>query len=94
MPKLTVPGAVLAGGAYVASAAKQLVVVSWGGAYSASQQNAYHDPYMKKNPDIKILNDDSANEAVAKLRAQAEAKNVTWDLVDVVASDAAPARPP
>ena len=72
----------------MAWAAKELVVVSWGGAYSASQQKAYHDPYMKKNPDIKILNDDSANEAVAKLRAQAEAKNITWDLVDVVASDA------
>jgi len=81
-------GAMLVGGAYVASAAKQLVVVSWGGAYSASQQQAYHDPYMKGHADIKIINDDSANEAVAKLRAQNEAKNVTWDLVDVVASDA------
>ena len=66
----------------------ELVVVSWGGAYSASQQNAYHDPYMKMNPDIKIINDDSAGEAVAKLRAMNEAGNVTWDLVDVVAADA------
>ena len=80
--------AVVASGAYVAWAAKELVIVSWGGAYSASQQKAYHDPYMKKNSEIKILNDDSANEGVAKLRAQAEAKNTTWDLVDVVASDA------
>ncbi len=81
-------GAVVIGGAVAAWAAKELVVVSWGGAYSASQQKAYHDPYMAKNLDIKILNDDSSNEAVAKLRAQAEANNVTWDLVDVVASDA------
>jgi putative spermidine/putrescine transport system substrate-binding protein len=80
--------AVVIGCAVTAWAAKELVVVSWGGAYSASQQNAYHDPYMATNPDIKILNDDSSNEAVAKLRAQAEANNVTWDLVDVVASDA------
>ncbi len=80
--------AVVIGCAVTAWAAKELVVVSWGGAYSASQQKAYHDPYMATNPDIKILNDDSSNEAVAKLRAQAEANNVTWDLVDVVASDA------
>ena len=71
-----------------AASAKDLVVVSWGGAYTASQQNAYHDPWMAANPDIKIINDDSANEAVAKLRAMNEAGNVTWDLVDMVASDA------
>ena len=74
-------------GANVAQA-KDLVVVSWGGAYTKSQQLAYHEPWMKKNPNINIINDDSAAEAVAKLRAQAEAGNITWDLVDVVASDA------
>ncbi|MBC8219012.1 MAG: ABC transporter substrate-binding protein, partial [Proteobacteria bacterium] len=68
--------------------AKDLVVVSWGGAYTASQQNAYHAPYMKNNPGIKIINDDSAGSAVAKLRAMKEAGNTTWDLVDAVASDA------
>ena len=71
-----------------ARAKTELVVGSWGGAYTASQQKAYHDPYMKKNPGIKIINDDSAPEAVAKLRAMNEVKNVTWDLVDAVASDA------
>ncbi|SVD22086.1 uncharacterized protein METZ01_LOCUS374940, partial [marine metagenome] len=67
--------------------ATELVVVSWGGAYTASQQNAYHAPYMKKNPGIKIINDDSAGSAVAKIRAMNQAGNVTWDLVDAVASD-------
>jgi putative spermidine/putrescine transport system substrate-binding protein len=43
---------------------------------------------MADNPDIRIVNDDSANEAVAKLRAMNEAGNVTWDLVDAVAADA------
>jgi len=71
-----------------AKAETEMVVVSWGGAYSASQQGAYHDPYMAENPDIKIINDDSANEAVAKLRAMNEVGNVTWDLVDAVAADA------
>lgn len=71
-----------------AQAETELVVVSWGGAYSASQQNAYHDPYMKLNKDIKIVNDDSAGEAVAKLRAMNEAGNVSWDLVDILPADA------
>ena len=79
---------VAAGAVTGAQAETELVVVSWGGAYSASQQGAYHDPYMAANPDVRIVNDDSSNAAVAKLRAMNEAGNVTWDLVDVVASDA------
>jgi len=65
----------------------EMTIVSWGGAYSASQQNAYHDPYMAATG-VQIINDESSNEAVAKLRAMAEAGNITWDVVDVVASDA------
>ena len=72
----------------ITSAETTLVIVSWGGAYTASQQKAYHDPYMQANPEIKIVNDDSAAEGAAKLRAQAEAGNVTWDLLDSVAADA------
>ena len=68
--------------------AVELVIVSWGGAYTSSQQNAYHEPYMKNNPGVKIINDDSAAEGVAKLRAMNQAGNVTWDLVDMVAADA------
>ena len=75
-------------GLTTAAYATDLVVVSWGGAYTASQQKAYHAPYMKANPNIKIINDDSGSGSVAKLRAMQEAKNVTWDLVDMVASDA------
>jgi putative spermidine/putrescine transport system substrate-binding protein len=75
--------AVGSAGITTASAETEMVVVSWGGAYTKSQQLAYHDPYMALNPDIKIINDDSSSEAAAKIRAQAEAGNVTWDLVDV-----------
>ena len=75
--------AVGSAGITTASAETQMVVVSWGGAYTKSQQLAYHDPYMAMNPNIKIVNDDSSAEASAKLRAQVEAGNVTWDLVDV-----------
>ncbi len=79
-----------AGGLLAASVAQavELTVISWGGAYTGSQQKAYHEPYMKKNPSVKILNDDSASEGLAKLRAQVEAGNVTWDFVDMVAADA------
>ncbi|MFD2741228.1 extracellular solute-binding protein [Sulfitobacter aestuarii] len=65
----------------------EMTIVSWGGAYSNSQQKAYHEPYMEKTG-VKIINDESSNEAVSKLRAMKEAGNVTWDVVDVVASDA------
>ena len=71
-----------------AAEADTMTIVSWGGAYSKSQLRAYHEPYMKKNPGVKIINDESSAEAVAKLRAMAEAKNTTWDVVDVVAADA------
>ncbi|HJL65314.1 MAG: ABC transporter substrate-binding protein [Arenicellales bacterium] len=89
--KPTAVAAAFAVGAMASGSAAQatdLVVVSWGGAYTASQQKAYHEPYMAANPGIKILNDDSAAEGVAKLRAMAEAGNTTWDVVDMVASDA------
>ena len=68
--------------------AVDLTIVSWGGAYTASQQKAYHDPYMAMNPDVNIINDDSATIGLAKLRAQVESGNVTWDIVDMVAADA------
>ena len=42
--------------------ASEMTIVSWGGAYSASQQAAYHDPYMEKTG-VKIINDESSAEA-------------------------------
>jgi putative spermidine/putrescine transport system substrate-binding protein len=65
-----------------------MVIVSWGGAYTKSQQRAYHQPYMDANPGIIIVNDDSSSEGASKLRAMAEAGNVTWDLLDVEAPNA------
>ncbi len=71
-----------------AAIAEDITIVSWGGAYSKSQQLAYHNPYMARNSGVSIINDESSAEAVAKLRAMSEAGNVTWDVVDVVAADA------
>ena len=84
----TAVAAMFAAGGMSAIHAQEMVVVSWGGAYSASQQNAYHDPYMAANPGVTIINDDSASEGVAKLRAQVEVGNVTWSLLDAIAADA------
>lgn len=90
MRGLTAAGVIAAAVAYTTTAAvaEDITIVSWGGAYSSSQMNAYHKPYMAKNPSVNIINDESSAEAVAKLRAMNEAGNVTWDVVDVVASDA------
>ena len=86
---LMLTGAALAAGPVFADGhmASEMTIVSWGGAYSKSQLNAYHNPYSEANG-VTILNDDSSAEAVAKLRAMNEAGNVTWDVVDVVAADA------
>ena len=64
--------------------ADSMTLVSWGGAYQASQQKAYVEPYLAANSGVSATWDESSSEAVAKLRAQNEAGNVTWDLVDAV----------
>ena len=66
--------------------ADAMTVVSWGGAYQISQQKSYTEPYAAETG-INVTYDESSNEAVAKLRAQNEAGNVTWDLVDVEGPD-------
>ncbi|MBZ9560224.1 MULTISPECIES: extracellular solute-binding protein [unclassified Modicisalibacter] len=73
--------------AAVAAQAQTLNIVSWGGAYSESQQKAYHEPWMKKTGD-EIVNIDRSSNALAGLRAQSQAGNVTWDLVDMLPADA------
>ena len=82
---LTLAGSMAAAEAHMAN---NMTLVSWGGAYQNSQQKAYVEPYQEMNPDVEIVWDESSAEAVAKLRAMNEAGNITWDVVDVVASDA------
>ncbi|MFD0916208.1 ABC transporter substrate-binding protein [Pseudahrensia aquimaris] len=72
--------------AYAGSHAKELTVVSWGGAYTKSQVEAYHKPYIEKTG-VKI-NSEDYNGGIAEIKAQVEAGNVTWDIVDVELSDA------
>ncbi|MCA2013034.1 extracellular solute-binding protein [Pararhodobacter sp. CCB-MM2] len=79
--------ALTAGGAVAQDMANEMTIVSWGGAYQASQDNAYFQPYLSDHSDVTIITDESSADAVARLRAMTEANNVTWDLVDVEAAD-------
>ena len=81
----TAVGAALVFGASAVQA-KELTVVSWGGAYTKSQVEAYHKPYIAKTG-VKI-NSEDYNGGIAEIKAQVEAGNVTWDIVDVELSDA------
>jgi len=83
---LVVGVAILAGAAIPTTGnARDLTVVSWGGAYQEAQRKAYFDPFMKKTGK-KIL-DESYNGEMAKIRAMVEAGNVTWDVVQVEAPE-------
>ncbi|KIC10385.1 spermidine/putrescine ABC transporter substrate-binding protein [Leisingera sp. ANG-M1] len=84
---LAVTTALCAPSAFAEEMSNELVLVSWGGAYQASQHKAYVEPYLAQNPGLKVIWDESSAEAVAKIRAMNEAGNVTWDLVDAVAAD-------
>ncbi len=80
--------ATMAGAESHVEMANEMTIVSWGGAYQESQLKAYVEPYQAMHPEVTVVWDESSAEAVAKLRAQNEAGNVTWDLVDATAADA------
>ena len=63
----------------VAGAQADITVVSWGGAYTASQQKAYGDTWEGGN-----IHWENYNGGLGEVRAQVEADNVTWDIVDVL----------
>ncbi|WP_340118421.1 extracellular solute-binding protein [Pelagibius sp. 7325] len=64
-----------------------LVVVSWGGVYSQSQEEAIHHPFTRTTG-IEISRKVYGG-GLDQLRAQVEAGEVTWDVVDVDPVDAA-----
>ena len=70
----------------VAQAEDTFTIVSWGGAYTKSQQRAYHEPWTEKTG-TKFLHEDKAGTGLAGIRSQVEANNVTWDLVDMLEGD-------
>ena len=81
----TAIGLAIAAGS-VAANASEITIVSWGGAYTKSQVEAYHKPFIEKTGTK--VNSEDYNGGIAEIKAQVEAGNVTWDIVDVELSDA------
>jgi putative spermidine/putrescine transport system substrate-binding protein len=76
--------AILAAG-YALAQGKSLTIVSWGGAYTKSQVEAYHKPFIAKTG-IQIKSEDYDGN-VAPIKAQVQSKKVTWDVVDLELAD-------
>ena len=85
MKKLLVLTTALTGIGLAASAA-DLTVMSWGGAYTKSQVEAYHKPYAAKTG-VNVISVDSDNPG-PQVKTMEEAGNVTVDVADVEYSDA------
>lgn len=67
-----------------AYADNKLVVVSWGGSYSAAQRKALYEPFMKETNAV-ILEDEWSGD-MAKIRAMVETGNYTGDVYDAESS--------
>ena len=70
----------------VAAQAQDLAVMSWGGAYSKSQVEAYHKPFTEMTG-INVI-DVVADNPATPIKAQVEAGNVSVDVVDLEYADA------
>ncbi len=84
MKKLLILSTALTGVAFAAQA--DVTVMSWGGAYTASQVEAYYKPFTALTG-IAVISVDSDNPA-PQVKVQVEAGNVTIDVADVEMSDA------
>lgn len=84
MKRMTIIAAALTGVA-AAAPAQEITVMSFGGAYGASQKAAYYEPYTAETG-VKIVSIDADNPAIP-VKAQVEAKNVTVDVADLEPSD-------
>lgn len=73
--------AVSASLAFNAVAEDKLTVVSWGGAFTKSQVEAYHKPFIASTGTTIVSEDFSGG--LAEIKAQVEANNVRWDLVSL-----------
>jgi len=80
--KTTLASAVI-GAVLAVPAQADVTVVSWGGAYTMSQQKAYSDTYAPGG-----INWVNYNGGLGEVRAQVESGNVTWDIVDVLPHEA------
>ncbi|MDX1606814.1 MAG: ABC transporter substrate-binding protein [Candidatus Competibacterales bacterium] len=65
---------------------EQLTITSWGGAYTASQMQAYVNPF-REQVDVSVEVVDY-NGGLDEIRNQVRSLNVIWDVVDVGLADA------
>jgi len=70
--------------AFASSAYADITFVSWGGAYTMSQQKAYIDTWSKGSG----VTVENYNGGLGEIKAQVEAGNVTWDVEDVLPDQA------
>jgi putative spermidine/putrescine transport system substrate-binding protein len=84
MKKILILSTALTAVAFAARA--DVTVMSWGGAYTVSQVEAYHKPYTASTGKV-VVSVDSENPAPA-VKAMVEAGNVTVDVADVEYADA------
>lgn len=66
-------------------AAQELTVVSFGGAYGAAQREHMIEPFMAETG-VNILFEDYSG-GIAEIKAQVEAGNILWDVVDIEVID-------
>jgi len=66
--------------------AGEITIVSWGGAYTKSQVEAYYKPWMALTGNK--INSVDADNPKTPIKAQVEAGNVTIDIADIEYSDA------
>lgn len=81
MTTMMAAGVLALAGARGAAAEDSITVVSWGGAYQRSQDEAYFKPFEKK-AGLKVGTEEYNGE-IAKIRAMVESGNVSWDVIDV-----------
>ena len=87
MKKLPLIAALAACVALPAFAQSQLTVVNFGGANGNAQKKAYFEPFEAASK-AKVVGVEYNGEQ-AKIKAMVEAKNVTWDVVEVESPDVA-----
>jgi len=85
--RVLLAAALLAGWTAPAAAAEQvLTVLSWGGAYEASQRAAYFDPFERESGvEVRVARYDGG---IEELREQVRSGRPRWDVVDLVTADA------
>ena len=62
-----------------------MTVVSFGGAYGAAQKKHMIDPYVEESGNEILFEDYSGG--IAEIKAQVEANNIQWDVVDIETID-------